>query len=82
MPLSLSDWDIHVAPKLRRIEDGGHLIQSGARMIHEEITKLTQLPDFTTKAEAEVVEARDKLVAALQVMDAAILAFGQKGRAG
>lgn len=80
--IPLTEWDATVAPLLHAIEDGAQLIQSGCRMVDDAATKITQLPNFTTKSEAELIEARDRLVASLQIADAAILSLSQKEKVG
>lgn len=57
MENSLRDWDYHVAPILRRVEELGYQISTRALEIDNLINRLQMRPEWTTKAEHEMEQA-------------------------
>lgn len=80
--MSLSEWDLYVAPKLRNIEVKASWIVHYTRAISENVAAISTAPIWETRAIADAKAAAEELRTALANLDKAISAYDQKKGGG
>jgi len=75
---TLIEWDAVTRPALQKLECDATWISFYSNSIEETVSKMESVPEWATEAMAHVHEARDRLVAALTKMDAAIMEYDSK----
>lgn len=82
MLMPLDEWDRFVAPRLRNIEVRASWIKHYAKLIQDDVARITQAPSWEARAIDETKEARKDLRAALTDLDLALQKYDTKEREG